>query len=297
MSDNSVALLIEEISQEISRDEKGWYFTQAAAARLCGMTRSTISEAFNQPIVSGFGLPVSGSKMLKSIARQGISPAGLREFKAQWAEGRVSDVLVTCLITYAATDKAGEKDPEVVALRGALTLGGLRGLLDNAYGIEDVGGKVMARLNGIPTRVSYSRIQAYKKKNIGAFTAAITGAITGHTPKAWNNSILPGQFGDKAGRIRDHADETTINLIEAAERGTANSDITPEQAAKFAAAIKRSAVEFLGYQGPELSPAKLTPRICRQVESGKRSQLADSVDGTMPLLHDGRKGLAASEED
>ena len=81
----------------------------------------------------------------------------------------------------------------------------------------------MARLNGIGTRVSYAKAQADRQKNIGAYTAAVTNAITGHTPKAWNKTILPTEFGEKAGRIRDHADEVTIDLIEAAERGMRGS--------------------------------------------------------------------------
>lgn len=298
MSDNSVALLISDISNEISRDQKGWYFTQAAAARLCGMARPTITEAFNQPIVSGFGLQVSGSKMLRSIAAQGINPAGLEDFKAQWAAGRISDVLVSCLITYAATAKSGEKDPDVVKLHGLLTASGLRGVLDAAFGIEDVNGRAMARINGVGTRINYAKTAAEYKKNIGAYTAIITGAITGHTPKAWNQQILPSQFGDKAGRIRDHADESTINLIEAAERGMSGAIMhgkcTPEAAAKFAAGLRRAAEQHLGYNGPELSPAKLTPRVSRQVNAGTRSSLA-AADGTMPLLVDGRKTLPGED--
>ena len=295
MSDNRVALLIDDISQEISRDEKGWYFTQRAAARLAGMDVKTIREGLQVDRTGWLGAGSLGSKMLRSLAAQGVTGEGLDDFKSQWREGRVSDLLVSCLITYGATQKDGFRSPETVALHGALTASGLRGMLDNAFGIEDVNGRVMARLNGIGTRVTYTAIQAYKKKNIGAFTAAITSAITGHPPKAWNNSILPGQFGDKAGRIRDHADEFTVDLLEAAERGSANFDITPDQAAKFAAGIKRMAEQHLGYTGPELSPAKLTPRVSRQIAVGKRSKLADASNGEMPLLHDGRKSLPEAE--
>ena len=88
-------------------------------------------------------------------------------------------------------------------------------MLDNVFDIEDVNGRVMARLDGIGARVKFSRRQADYHKNIGAYTSAITNAITGHTPKAWNDTILPGQFGEKAGRIRDHVDEQTINLMKA----------------------------------------------------------------------------------
>lgn len=280
MSSSNIALLIEDISNEISRDEKGWFFTQRAAARLAGMDRKTIRNGL-QVDGPGWGGGLVGSKLLKSLTAQGISGGGLKEFQEQWRQGRVSDLMVSCLITYGATQKDGDRSPEVIALHGALTASGLRGMLDKAFGIEDVNGRVMARLNGIGTRVTYSTIQAYKKKNIGAFTAAITGAITGHTPKAWNNQILPSAFGEKAGRIRDHADETTINLIEAAERGTANADCTPEQAAKFAAGIRRLAQETLGYEGPQLSPAKLTPRVSRDVRAGKKIGLADAQTGEL----------------
>ena len=51
------------------------------------MWRSTISEGLSQG--EGLGLPVRGGKLLKSIAAQGISPAGLEDFKRQWSEGRV----------------------------------------------------------------------------------------------------------------------------------------------------------------------------------------------------------------
>lgn len=250
------------------------------------MHRKTINDGLEQAAPIG-GWRVLGSKMLKSFAAQGISPAGLEDFKSQWSNGRITDVLVSCLITYAATQKMGPKDPEVVALHGVITAGGLRGLLDNAFGVEDVKGRVMARLNGIGTRVSYAKAQAERQKNIGAYTAAVTNAITGHTPKAWNNSILPGQFGDKAGRIRDHADEQTIDLIEAAERGMRGSNVTVAQATTFAQGIRALAERTLGYQGPELSPAKLTPRVTRQIQSGKRHALADSSTGEMPLLKEG----------
>lgn len=282
MSTNNLPALVEEISHEISRDGKGWYFTQRAASRLSGMTRSTIEEGLSQPLPSQ-GWPVIGSKMLKAIAAQGISPAGLEQFKAQWEIGRVTDVFVSCLITYHATQKKGEKDPDVISLHGVLVAGGLRGLLDNAFGIEDVGGRVMARLNGIGTRVNYAKAQAERHKNIGAYTSAVTNAITGHTPKAWNGTILPGQFGEKHGRIRDHADEQTIDLIEAAERGMRGSNVTVGEATRFAQGLRRLAEQTLGYTGPELSPAKLTPRITRQINAGTREQIADSSTGAMAL--------------
>ena len=62
--------------------------------------------------------------MLKAFAAQGISPAGLEQFQSQWKEGRITDVLVSCLITYHATQKKGPKDPDVVALHGVLVAGG-----------------------------------------------------------------------------------------------------------------------------------------------------------------------------
>ena len=280
MSKSTLELLINEIGHEISRDAKGWYFTQRAVARICGMSRGTIDAALSQPL-PGAGWPVLGSKMLKAIAAQGISPAGLEGFKQQWSSGRVTDLMVSCLITYAATQKQGEKDPEVVALHGVMAAGGLRGLLDAAFGVEDVNGRVTARLNGINTRVSYATAQVKRHKNIGAYTAAVTGAITGHSPKAWNDQLLPAQFGDKAGRIRDHADEATINLIEAAERGMSGSNATVTEAAAFAAGIRRMAEQHLGYKGPELSPAKLTPRVTRDVNTGKKSCLADASTGVL----------------
>ena len=296
MSNANLPVLIDEISQEISRDEKGWYFTQRAAARLCGMSRGTIEAGFSQQIPAQ-GWPVLGAKMLKAFAAQGISAAGLEQFKQQWKEGRITDVLVSCLITYAATQKQGPKDAEVVALHGVLTTGGLRGLLDNAFGIEDVQGRVMARLNGIGTRVSYAKAQADRQKNIGAYTSVVTNAITGHTPKAWNSTILPGQFGDKAGRIRDHADEVTIDLIEAAERGMRGSNVSIGEATRFAQGIRELAERTLGYQGPDLSPAKLTPRVTRQIQDGKRYPLADGNTGEMPLIEDGRKRKQLEEAD
>lgn len=282
MSNANLPALIEEISHEISRDERGWYFTQRAAARLSGMDRNTITQGLNQPLPTE-GWRVLGSKMLKSLAAQGISPAGLEQFREQWRSGRITDVLVSCLITYHATQKQGEKDPDVVSLHGVLVAGGLRGLLDNAFGIEDVGGRVIARLNGIDARVKFTRAQAANHKNIGAYTAAITNAITGHFPKAWNKTILPGQFGDKAGGIRDHADEVTIDLMKAAEAGMRGSNVSVGEATRFAQAIRDSAERYLGYTGPELSPAKLTPRVTRQINDGKRESIADSSTGAMAL--------------
>ena len=173
MSNANLPALVEEISHEISRDEKGWYFTQRAAARISGMTRSTIEAGLTQPLPNQ-GWPVLGSKMLKSLAAQGISPAGLKQFQEQWRSGRITDVLVSCLITYHATQKQGDKDPEVVSLHSVLVAGGLRGLLDNAFGIEDVGGRVKARLNGIGTRVSYVREAAKFKQNIGVNFAGLS---------------------------------------------------------------------------------------------------------------------------
>ena len=286
MSNSNLPALIDEISNEISRDSKGWYFTQRAAARLAGMDRKTIRKGL-QLDGPAWGGGLLASKMLKSFAAQGISGGGIEEFKSQWTDGRITDVMVNCLITYGATQKDGFRNPETVALHGALTTAGLRGLLDSAFGVEDVKGRVMARLNGIGTRVSYAKAQAERQKNIGAYTAAVTNAITGHTPKAWNNSILPGQFGDKAGRIRDHADEQTIDLIEAAERGMRGSNVTVAQATTFAQGIRALAERTLGYGGPELSPAKLTPRVTRQIHDGKRVALADSSTGEMPLLKEG----------
>ena len=169
MSNANLPALIEEISHEISRDEKGWYFTYASASRISGLDRKTIGGY--EPAVSGMGMGVMGSKMLKACA--GISPGGIEQFQEQWQSGRITDVFVSCLITYHATQKKGDKDPDVVALHGVLVAGGLRGLLDNAFGIEDAGGRVMARLNGIGTRVSYAKARPSAKEH-WCNTAAVT---------------------------------------------------------------------------------------------------------------------------
>lgn len=287
MSHTNLPALIEEISHEISREGTAWYFTQRAAARISGLDRKTIAEGLEQQLPS-LGWRVTGSKMLKAFAAQGISPAGCEQFQQQWKEGRITDVMVSCLITYHATQKKGPKDPDVVALHGVLVAGGLRGMLDNVFDIEDVNGRVMARLDGIGARVRFTRVQAENHKNIGAYTAAITNAITGHTPKAWNKTILPTQFGEKAGRIRDHVDEQTINLMKAAEVGM-ECGATIGEATRFAQGLRKLAEETFGYKGPELSPAKLTPRVTRQISDGKRLPLADKSTGHMPLIKGGEE--------
>jgi len=288
MSSINLSPIFSEIEHEITRGEKNYWFTQRATARICGMDRGTINDGMRQPLPNDGGWRVLGSKLLRSIAAQGISPAGLVKFKHEWEKGQISDLLVSCLITYAATQKQGERDPAVVALSGALTAGGLRSLLDQAFRIENTLPRAQARDEGITTRVRFARNHCENQKNVAAYTAAITGAITGHPPKTWNKQLLPGQFGDKAGRIRDHADEVTVSLLDAAEHGLQFANVDVKTAAKFAHSIKKSAIELLGYQGPELSPAKLTPRVTRQIVEGKRSAIADA-DGTMPLLVDGRK--------
>ena len=284
MSNNSLSALIAEISHEISRDAKGWYFTQRSTAQICGMSRSTIDEGLSQDLNPGW--PGKGGKLLKSIAAQGISPAGLEDFKRQWSEGRITDLMVSCLITYSATQKMGEKDPQVVALHGLITGAGLRGMLDQAFGVEDVGGRVMARLDGITHRVTYAGDLAQRKRNIGAYTAAITAAITGHNPKTWRDRLLPGAFGKGTGRIRDHADPTTLRLIKTCEQAATGMEMTTTEAAKFAAEVKRAAMKYGGYSGtPTLSPAKLTPKTSRAIEAGKKSKLADAQSGELlPLL-------------
>ena len=102
MSNINLEPLIDEISHEITRDGKAWYFTQRAASRICGMDRKTIRQGLqvDGPGWSGGLLP---SKMLGSFAAQGISPGGLDDFKQQWRAGRVTDLMVSCLITYGAT--------------------------------------------------------------------------------------------------------------------------------------------------------------------------------------------------
>ena len=294
MSSTNLSPIFSEIEHEITRGEKNYVFTQRATARICGMDRGTISEGMRQPLPTSEPWRVLGSKLLRSIAAQGISPAGLIKFKHEWEQGQISDLLVSCLITYAATQKQGEKDPAVVALHGALTAGGLRSLLDRSFNLENTFPRAHARDEGITTRNKFVRNYCDNQKNVAAYTAAVTGAITGHPPKTWNKQLLPGQFGDKAGRIRDHADEVTISLIDAAEHGLAFTNVDVKTAAKFAHSIKKSAIELLGYQGPELSPAKLTPRVTRQIVQGKRSAIADA-DGTMPLLVDGRKKSDAQD--
>ena len=294
MSSINLSPIFSEIEHEITRGEKNYWFTQRATARICGMARPAIDDGMRQPLPSESPWQVLGSKLLRSIAAQGISPAGLVKFKREWEKGQISDLLVSCLITYAATQKQGEKDPAVVALHGALTAGGLRSMLDQAFNFENTLPRAQARGEGIVTRGKFTRNYCDNHKNVAAYTAAVTGAITGHPPKTWNKQLLPSQFGDKAGRIRDHADEVTVSLIDAAEHGLAFANVDVKTAAKFAASIKKSAIDLLGYQGPELSPAKLTPRVTRQIVEGKRSAIADA-DGTMPLLVDGRKKLDAQD--
>ena len=295
MSNNSLSALIAEISHEISRDAKGWYFTQRSTAQICGMSRSTIDEGLSQDLNPGW--PGKGGKLLKSIAAQGISPAGLDDFKRQWSEGRITDLMVSCLITYSATQKMGDKDPEVVALHGLITGAGLRGMLDQVFGVEDVAGRLMARLDGIGHRVSYAGDLAARKRDIGAYTAAVTAAITGHTPKTWRDRLLPGAFGKGTGRIRDHADPTTLQLIKTCEQAAKGMDMTPGEAGKFAAEVKRAAMKYAGYSGsPTLSPAKLDTKTSRAIEAGKKSKLADAQSGKfLPLFE--QNGLDANSDE
>ena len=126
-------------------------------------------------------------------------------------------------------------------------------------------------------------------KSIPRYTREITRVITGRTPQAWNNTVLPGLFGEKAGGIRNHADVDTLNLIETAERETRLKNLTIMQAADYAMRLKKLHEECFGYEGPELSPAKLTPRVSVQIKDGKRYPLADTSTGEMPLIEDGRK--------
>ena len=75
MSNINLPALIDEISHEISRDSKGWYFTQRAASRIAGMTRSAIGEGLAQADGPLAAFAPAG-KLLRSIAAQGISLAG-----------------------------------------------------------------------------------------------------------------------------------------------------------------------------------------------------------------------------
>ena len=75
------------------------------------------------------------------------------------------------------------------------------------------------RLNGIGTRVSYAKAQAERQKNIGAYTFVVTNAITGHIPKAWNKTILPGPIWGKGSRSANAPTATIDLMAEAAERG------------------------------------------------------------------------------
>lgn len=289
MSETNVERLIADISREISRDAHGWYFTQRAASRICGMDRKTIRQGL-QVDVPFWGGGLMPSKMAKSIAAQGISLGGLNEFRQQWVSGRVSDLMVSCLITYAATQKEGDKDEDVVALHGVMAAAGLRSLLDAAFGVEDVKGRVMARLDGIDWRVQYTEKLAKSHRNIGAYTAAITTGVTGHAPKAWRENILPSRFGDSAGALRDHADETTLELIRNVEKSVVKGNLTgsPGQFASFARDMAESAKRNLSYGGVKLSPAKLTPRTTRQIRAGKKSSLADAETGALfPLIEQG----------
>ena len=74
MSNTNLPALIDEISHEISRDEKGWYFTQRAAALLSGMDWKNHPRglAGRQTRMAGN----RGSKMVKSIAAQGLALLG-----------------------------------------------------------------------------------------------------------------------------------------------------------------------------------------------------------------------------
>ena len=282
MSESSVNPLIDEISSEINRDAHGWYFTQRAAARICGMDRKTIRQGL-QVDMPAWGGGFVRSKMAKSLAAQGISVGGLDEFKQQWVSGRVSDLLVSCLINYAATQRDGERDPDVVALHGLMAAAGLRSLLDAAFGVEDVKGRVFARLDGIDWRVQYTEKLAKDHRNIGAYTAAITAGITGHVPKTWNKDLLPERFGDKAGRLRDHADEATLGLIRNVEKTVVEGNLTgsPDQFAAFARDMANSAKRNLRYGGVKLSPAKLTPKATREIRDGRKSSLADAETGAL----------------
>ena len=120
-------------------------------------------------------------------------------------------------------------------------------MLDQAFGVEDVGGRVMARLDGITHRVTYAGDLAQRKRNIGAYTAAITAAITGHIrPKTWRDFCCLA-LGKGTGRIRDDADPTTLRLIKTCEQGRDRHGDDNQKAAKFAAEV-RAAMKYAGIQ-------------------------------------------------
>ena len=195
-------------------------------------------------------------------------------------------MLVSCLITYSATQKRGDKDPEVVRLCSLMAAAGLRGLLDTAFGIEDVGIRVTARERGITTRNLCVKYQATHHKNIGAYTAVVTQQITGMKPQQWK-PYLREQFGKGSGGIRDHADELTVNLIEVTEAAMAINDVTLSQAARFAADIRRAAEKNFQYTEPQLSPIKLSARITHEVTNGERAKLTNPHSNRLPLLKEG----------
>ena len=97
----------------------------------------------------------------------------------------------------------------------------------------------------------------HNAKEILAYTAAITAAITGHNPKTWRERLLPGAFGKGTGGIRDHADPTTLRLIKTCEEATTGMEMTTTEAAKFAAEVKRAAMKYAGYSGGHAQPGQV----------------------------------------
>ena len=212
---------LEEILDELtwSQEKQCYYGTKAAAARITGMTASTLEQGLQLGVKASANRP----KMLKWLAGEGISAAGIQR---EWQASQISDKYIAKLIVYAASE-ANSRTPEARRWLNLITGVGFRGAIHQMKGREDLLDRATARAKNLnQQRRACSKIQQQGKSFQHTRSELVKG-VTTMAPQHLTNKAT--KLGIKIkGNWRSHADATTLGALSMTEDGyaiTGNQDI------------------------------------------------------------------------
>jgi hypothetical protein len=223
---------LEDLRTDLARDERGWYASQRAVARITGLHRTTIDEGLRS------GWRVVQPKMLRWLAAQGINPAGIQQ---EWSSGQIRDSHLAALIRYAATESLRPTAESKRWMRLIESVG-MRTALNKLFGVSDLSERAAARLDLRKTQKPLVEKFQQTGANIANARSELTKAALGERPcdlKVRMQNECPQTR--KSDGWRDRADTESLLVMQAAEALASISGVS--------AAIAGEQTRQIGMQG------------------------------------------------
>lgn len=211
-----------ELRNDLAHDDRGWYASQRAVARITGMARTSINRGLGLE-----GWHLQHPKMLRWLTAQGIKAAPIQQ---EWAAGRVRDNHLAALIRYAATESL-RPTPESQRWMRLIESVGMRTALNKLFGVSDIAERASARRDLRKTQKPLVEKIQQTGESIGNFRADLTKAALGERPSELKIR-MKNEFAQttKSDGWRDRADTESLLVMQAAEALAAIPGMNPKTA-------------------------------------------------------------------